>query len=75
VLYVVSGSAARDVEALIADRTPAGPSLAVVVDQDGRIARMYGVQATPTLFVHRQGAARWGPVHSVHDLDDKESSP
>lgn len=74
-LYVVSGSAKADVHALIAKRVPAGPELEVIVDQDGRIARMYGVQATPTLFVHRQGVGRSGPVHSVHNLKDEDPSP
>jgi len=51
VLYVISGSAAAQVEAFVTERALAAPNLKVVVDEDGHVAEAFDVSATPSLFL------------------------
>jgi thiol-disulfide isomerase/thioredoxin len=63
VLYVVSGSSADRVQELMAGRSVAG-NIKVFLDSDGVVAREYGVQATPTLYLYK-GSNRDGPLHRL----------
>lgn len=73
VLYVVSGSAPERVYAVMAERAPAGARVELVVDTQGQLARDYGVQATPTLFLHTGPKIHGPPVHSMEELEGPAS--
>lgn len=65
--YVVSGSPAADVAALVSDRAGLAPDR-TVVDEGGALARRYAVEATPTLFLVRAGGERLGPFSGLEGL-------
>jgi thiol-disulfide isomerase/thioredoxin len=75
VVYVFSGSGPERIREVVAEYGPRSPGVAVVVDEDGALARHFGVRATPTLLFwgDLSGAAR--QVEHLEEIELADATP